>query len=121
MHPGVADAAERDEVCQGVVCRVQVDVMDVEVFGSAADGALLPVAFQDRGPHRLPPPESVLLPRPDGDPELLAEDRTVLADGERALVAEPEEAVPVRVAVAERRQRAVKRIKAELQVGGHVR
>src|SRR5690606_21570871 len=89
--------------------------------GSAADGALLPVAFQDRGPHRLPPPESVLLPRPDGDPELLAEDRTVLADGERALVAEPEEAVPVRVAGAERRQRAVKRIKAELQVGGHVR
>jgi len=63
MHPGVADAAERDEVCQGVMCRVQVDVMDVEVFGSAADGALLPVAFQDRGPHRLPPPESVLLPR----------------------------------------------------------
>ena len=121
MHPGMADTAERDEVCRGIVCRVQVDVVDVEVFVSAADGALLPVVFQDRGPHGLPPPESVLLPRPDGDPKLLAEDRTPLADGERALVAEPKKTVPVRAAIAERRQRAVERVKAELQVGGHVR
>lgn len=114
MRPGMADAAERDEIFRGIVCRVKVDMMDVEIIIPTADGAPPSVTTHDRGPHLLPSPEGVLLPRPDGYPELLAEDGSTLADGERAAVAEPEKAVPLRMAAAEGREPAVKRIEVEL-------
>ena len=119
MHPGVADAAERDEVSRVVVCRVQVDVMDVESHPRAADCAYSAVTIENNSPDLPPAPKPVLRPRPDDNTELFAGDGTILPDGERAPAAEAEKAVLVRTTVAERRLRTVERIKAELQVRGH--
>ncbi|MBA7482227.1 hypothetical protein ES707_17709 [subsurface metagenome] len=119
MHPGVADAAEGDKVDRIVVCRVQVDVMDVKLHPRAADCAHPAVTIENDSPDLPPAPKPVLRPRPDGNAELLAEDGALLPHGERAPAAETEEAVPIRAAVAEGGLRAVERIKAELQVGGH--
>lgn len=119
MHPGMADTAEGDEVLRGVVCRVQIDMMDMEIHPRAADCAYSAVTIENDGPDLPPAPKPVLRPCPDDNAELLAEDGTSLPDGERAPPAEAEKAVLVRTTVAERRLRTVERIKAELQVRGH--
>ena len=67
MHPGVADAAESKQVRRVVVRGIAVEMMDMEVFISPADGAPLPVALQDCVPYCLPSRQGILLPRPDGD------------------------------------------------------
>ena len=119
MHPGVAAAAERDEVRRVVVCRVQVDVVDVEVRPRAADGASLPVAVDDDTAHLLPPRQGILIPRPDGDREPFAGDPAVAPHGKRAPAAEPAETVPVGAVPAERGMRTVKRVQAQLDGGAH--
>lgn len=55
MHAGVAYAAERDEVCRVVVCRVQVDVMNMDIVVSAADGAYPTVAIENGSTDLLQP------------------------------------------------------------------
>lgn len=119
MHPGVADAAEHNEVSRGVVCRVKIDVMNVEVRITAADGAYSPITVENGSPDLSPAPQPVFRPSPDREPELLAEDGAVRSGCERAPAAEPEETVPVRAAAAEGSQRAVERAEGELQIGSH--
>lgn len=119
MHPGVAEAAEGEQVLQVIVCGIEVEVVDVEVPRRSADRAYPIVASDDGSADLTPAPEPVLRPRPDGDAELLAEDSTPLPDREGAPAAETDEAVVVREAVAEGRSGAVERIKTELQVRRH--
>jgi hypothetical protein len=101
MHPGVADAAEGEQVGRVVVRGIAVKMVNMKVLLSAADSAPLPVAIQDSTPYRFPSRQGILLPCPDGDLEAFAVDDTCGPHGERALVAEPAEAVPVGVIVAE--------------------
>ncbi|MDK2890728.1 MAG: hypothetical protein PWR21_1360 [Methanoculleus sp.] len=101
MYPGVADAAEGEQVARVVVRGIAVKMVNVEVFASAADGALLSVAIQDRVPYRFPSRQGILIPHPDGDLEPFAVDGACGPHGERALVTEPAETVPVGVIVAE--------------------
>lgn len=119
MHPGMADAAEGDEVWRVVVRGIEVEVMDMEVPHRSADRAYLAVTIDDDGPDLPPAPEPVLRPCTDGDAELIAEDGPLLPDRERAPAAEADETVVVREAVAEGGPGAVERIKTELQVRGH--
>lgn len=119
MHPGMTDAAERDEVLQVVVRGVVVDVVDVEVLSPAADRASLPVAFKHGAPNLLPPREAVLLPRPDGGLESFAVDEGPAPHGKRAAAAEPAKTVPDGIVPAKRGARTIKRVQAELNVGAH--
>ncbi len=119
MHPGVADAAESEQVGRVVVCRVQVNVVDMQVLLSAADSALLPVTSQDHITHLFPSPQGILLPRPDGGREPLAVDVACGPRGKRALVAEPAETVQVGAIPAERIPGTVERVQAQLEVGAH--
>ena len=121
VHPGMADAAERDQVSGVVVRGVAVDVVNVEVPFPAADGTPVPVALEDGVAYLFPAPQGVLLARPDGDREPLAVDAALAPYGKRAPAAEPAKTVPVGVVSAERGERAVERIKGELQAGGHAR
>ncbi len=56
VYPGMADAAERDEVFRVVVRGIAVDVVDVEVFLSTADGTPVPVALEDGVTYLFPAP-----------------------------------------------------------------
>lgn len=102
MHPGVADAAEREQVDRVVVRGIAVDMVDVKIPLSAADGAPLPVALQDLVPDRLPPRQRVLLSHPDGGREPLAVDGTRSPRGKRTPAAEPAKTVPVGMVSAKR-------------------
>ncbi len=102
MHPGVADAAERDEVRGVVVCGIAVDMMDVENLPPAADDTGVPVAFKDGVPYILPSPQGVLLPRPYGSCKPLAVYLPCAPCGKRALAAEPVKTVLVGAVGAER-------------------
>ncbi len=122
MHPGMTDAAERDEVLQVVVRGVVVDVVDVEVLSPpAADRASLPVAFKHGAPNLLPPREAVLLPRGWGGLESFAVDEgPAPPHGKRAAAAEPAKTVPDGIVPAKRGgARTIKRVQAELNVGAH--
>lgn len=119
MHPGVADAAKRDEVSRIVVRGVAVEVVDVEVLLTAADGAPVLVAFEDSVTRLLPSSEGILIPRSDESRESFAVDPAFAPRSKRALIAEPAEAVPVGMVGAEGGLRAVERIQAQLEVGAH--
>ncbi len=119
MHPGVADVAEREQVGRVVVRGIAVDMVDVKIPLSAADGAPLPVALQDLVPDRLPSRQGVLLPHPDGGREPFAVDGTRGPRGKRTLAAEPTEAVPVGMVAAEGALRTVERVQVQLKVGAH--
>jgi len=101
MHPGVADAAEGEQVGRVVVRGIAVEMVNMKVLLSAANIASLPVAIQDRIPYRFPSRQGILLPGPDGNLEAFAVDDTSGPHGERALVAEPAKAVSVGFIVAE--------------------
>lgn len=103
MHPGMTDAAERDEVLRVVVRGVVIDVVDVEVLLSAADGARAPVAFKHGAPDLLPCGEAILVPCPDGDLEPFTVDGASAPHGKRAPEAEPAKTIPVGIVSAERR------------------
>lgn len=119
MHPGVADAAERDQVPRIVVRGVVVEMMDVEVAVPVADGAPVAVTCEDRVADLLPSQQSILLPRPDGNREPIAVDQASAPRGKRAPAAEPAKTVQVGTISAERGLRAVERVQAQLEVGAH--
>lgn len=103
MHPGMADAAERDEVLRVVVRGVVVDVVDVEVLLSATDSTRAPVAFKHGVPNLLPRGKAILVPCPDGDLEPFAVDEGRPPHGKRAPAAESAKTVPGGIVSAERR------------------
>ena len=94
VNSGMADAAERYEVGGVVVCRVAVDMVDMEIFFPTTDGALIPIALKHSVPYLLPPSKAILVPDPDGDLETLAVDRAPVPHGKRAPAAEPAKTVP---------------------------
>ena len=102
MHPGMADAAERDEVLRVVVRGVVVDVVDVEVLLSATDSTRAPVAFKHGVPNLLPRGKAILVPCPDGDLEPFAVDEGP-PHGKRAPAAEPAKTVPAGIVSAKGR------------------
>jgi len=119
MHPGMADAAERDEVCEAVVRGVAVEMVDVEVLLSAADRALLAVALKHSVANLLPPREAVLVPRPDGGLEAFAINEAPAPHGKRAPTAEPAKTVPVGIVSAKGGPRTIECIQAELNFDTH--
>ena len=119
MHPGVADAAERDEVLLIVVRGVVIEMVDVKILPPTADDAPVPVAVEDGDAHLLPPPQGILLPRRDGGREPFAVDLAVASCGKRAPAAEPAKTVQVGTICAEWGLRAVERVQAQLEVGAH--
>ncbi|MCK9297767.1 MAG: hypothetical protein M0P21_02235 [Methanoculleus sp.] len=119
MHPGMADAAQRGKVSRIVVRGVAVEMVNVKVPFTAADSAPLPVAIQDRTSDCFPSWKGILLLRPDVDREPFAVDSACGPHGERALVAESAEAVPVRTIVAKGVQGTVERVQAQLEIGAH--
>lgn len=102
MHPSVADATECDEVFRNVVCRIQVDMMNMKALTPTTDDTTSPVTIHDRVPYHSPSPQGVLLPCRDGDTELLTEERATITGSKRASVAESEETVSIRAAATGR-------------------
>ena len=119
MDPGMADAAERDEVLRVVVRGVVIEMVDVEIPLSTADDAPVPVAVEDGDAHLLPSPQGILLPHLNGDGKPFAVDLAVASCGKRAPAAEPAKTVQVGTVPAEGRLRAIERVQAELEVGAH--
>lgn len=119
MHPGVADAAERDEVSRVVVRGITVDMVNMEILLSTTNGAEVSVAFKDCAAYLLPFPQRILVPRPDRGREPFAVDLPRAPRGKRALVAEPAKTVSVGTVGAEGVLRTVKRVQAQLEVGAH--
>lgn len=103
MHPGMADSAERDEVLRIVVCRVAVEVVNVEFISPAADRTPILIALKYGAPNLLPCREAILVPGPDGSLEPLAVDEASVPHGKRAPAAEPAKAVSGRIVSAEGR------------------
>jgi hypothetical protein len=115
----MADAAESKQVGRVVVRGIAVEMMDVKVLLSTADITPLPVPLQDRVPYRFPSRQGILLLRPDAGREPFAVDGACGSHGERALVTEPAETVSVGAIVAERVQRTVECVQAQLEVSAH--
>lgn len=119
MHTGVADAAERDQVCRIIVCGVAVDMVDMKVLSPAADGTPVPVAFKDSIADLLPSPQGIFVPRQDGGREPFTVNPAFASGGKRAPAAEPAETVPVGMVAAEGSLRTVERVQAQLKVSAH--
>lgn len=119
MHPGMADAAESKQVDRVVVRGITVEMVNMKVPLSAADGAPLPVPFKNSTPYCFPSRQGILLLRTDMDREPFAVDSVCAPHGERALVAESAEAVSVGTIVAEWIQRTVKCVQTQLEEGAH--
>ena len=119
MHPGVADAAERDEVIRIVVRGVVIEMVDVEILPPTADDAPVPVTVEDGDAHLLPSPQGILFPCRDGGRKPFAVDLAFTSRGKRAPAAEPAKTVQVGTVPAEGRLRAVERVQAQLEEGAH--